>query len=95
MDIMHDYWGSGMGFGMWIFWILFIAVIVVLIRMVFGTRSDASPPSSASATHSHDTTSHDTGSQDDALEILRQRYARGEIDKNEFETMQQELNKQD
>ena len=90
MDIMHDYWGSGMGFGMWIFWILFIAIIVVLIRMVFGTRSDASPP-----TRSHDTGSHDTGSQDDALEILRQRYARGEIDKNEFETMQQELNKQD
>jgi len=79
MDTMHNYWGTGMGFGMWVFWILFIAAIVVLIRYLFGTKHEASPP----------------GSDDNALEILRQRFARGEIDKDEFENMKKELDKQD
>jgi len=77
MDSMHDYWGSEMGFSMWIFWIIFIAAIALLIRYLFGTKHESSPPDS----------------NNDALEILKQRYARGDIDKDEFENMKKELNK--
>jgi putative membrane protein len=31
------------------------------------------------------------GARDEALEILRQRYARGEIDKQEFDTRRRDL----
>ena len=33
----------------------------------------------------------DRGRRDEALEILRQRYARGEIDKQEFDTRKRDL----
>ncbi len=74
MDTMHGEW-AGMGFGMWIFWILFVVAIVVLIRIVFGSRSDTTPPDL----------------KDDALEILNKRYALGEIEQDEFERMKKQL----
>jgi len=73
-------WSSGMGwFGgiiMVIFWIAVIVGIVLLIRwLIISTR----------------TTSHGTSSGDSALEILKRRYARGEIDKQEFEEKKKDL----
>ena len=67
-------WGYGMGwFGMIImaaFWIAVIVGIVFLIRwLVLSTR--------ASGNKAH--------LEDSALEILKRRYARGEINKEEFE----------
>lgn len=67
--------GGGMGFGMLAFWVLIVAAIVVLVRG-FGAGSKAS----------------ETRAIDDTpLDILRQRFARGEIDKSEFEAMRREL----
>ena len=77
MDAMYGDWGFGMGFGMWIFWIIVIAMIVALVRIAFGTESNKKP----------------SNPHDDALEILKQRYARGEIDKDEYEYMKKELDK--
>lgn len=69
-------WGSGMGLGMWAFWILLIVIIVALLRVVgsvFG--SPPSPPDKS------------------PMEILKSRYARGEIDEEEFNHRRHELEK--
>lgn len=61
-------WGMGMGFGwlfMVVFWMLVIAGIVFLVRLVAGGEKR----------HPEET----------ALDILKKRYARGEISKEEFE----------
>ena len=58
---------SSMWFGggfMWIFWLIIIAVLVMLFKSVMGNTN--SPDSK------------------DALEILNQRFARGEIDEEEY-----------
>ena len=68
-------WG-GMGIGMLLFWALIIAVVVVLVRGLGGARSVASEARPRERT---------------ALDILGERYARGEIDKNEFEQKRRDL----
>lgn len=69
------YGGFGMGIGMLLFWGLIIAAIVVLVRG-FGGSSKGSAPRLPEKT---------------ALDILRERYARGEIDKAEFEEKRRDL----
>ena len=73
------------GFGMLftlLFWLLIAAVIVwalaqALPRMT--ERTSPRRPESAQLT------------QNDALEVLRQRYARGELSKEDYETMRKDL----
>jgi len=67
--------GGGMGFGMLAFWVLIVAVLVVVVRG-FDARSKEGE------TRVRDNT---------PLDILRERYARGEIDKTVFEAMRREL----
>ncbi len=66
-------WGYGMGWGwsiiMMAFWISVIVGIIFLIRWVV-LSSDRK---------------RETKSEDSAMDILRNRYARGEINKEEFE----------
>jgi putative membrane protein len=81
-------WGPGMmgyGYGMsWsggifmiLFWVAVIVAVIFLIRwLVVSSRSGGQAP-----THGGDT----------ALDILRKRYARGEIDKQEFEEKKKDL----
>jgi putative membrane protein len=74
---MMSYGGYGMGIGMLLFWGLIIFLIVALISGSFSKWQDSSLP----------------GSQvDDALQILKKRYARGDIDKAEFDAMRRDLN---
>ena len=73
-------WGYGMGwFGIIImaaFWVAIIVGIIFLIRwLVVSTRSG----------------SHGAIPGDSALEILKERYARGEINKEEFEEKKKDL----
>jgi putative membrane protein len=79
-------WGPGMmGWGMmgWfgplfmiIFWILVIVLIVLLIRSLLSSnRSRSAGPDAVES----------------ALEILKKRYARGEIEKEEFEAKKKDL----
>jgi putative membrane protein len=67
-------WGYGMGwFGMilmGLFWIAIIVGIIFLIRWFFVSAG---------------TKNYRADSEDSALEILKKRYARGEINKEEFE----------
>jgi putative membrane protein len=67
--------GGGMGLGMLVFWGLIIAAIVLLARGFSGSSREG-------ATRTRDNS---------PLDILRERYARGEIDKSEFEAMRREL----
>lgn len=74
----YDGFGFGgglMGIGMLVFWGLIIAAIVMLARG-FGGRSGRSEPSLAEKT---------------GLDILRERYARGEIDSSEFAQKRRDL----
>ena len=84
--LYNDYggWGGNMmgwfggGLMMVVFWVLFIALIIWIVRGVSG-RSCCS--------HS----GHDSHSDSNALEILKERYAKGEIDKKEFEEKKKDL----
>jgi putative membrane protein len=75
-------WGMGGGwFGfifMILFWVVIIAAVVAFIRWLVksGSSSNPNPPEQR---------------QDSALEILRKRYARGEIDGEEFEQRKRAL----
>jgi putative membrane protein len=73
-------WGYGMGwFGMilmGLFWIAIIVGIIFLIRWLFVSAG---------------TKSYRADSEDSALEILKKRYARGEINKEEFEQKKKDL----
>jgi putative membrane protein len=73
-------WGMGWfgGIFMIIFWILIIVGLVFFIKwLVQSTKGHSSPGP--------------TGSSSRALDILKERYARGEIDKQEFEEKKRDL----
>ncbi len=70
--------GGGMWFGGGFGWIFWIVIIAVLVWVI----KMASDKGSASR----------SSNDDSPLEILKKRYARGEIDEQEFERKRKELN---
>ena len=70
MHYMWGAWGIGMMLFMFIFWVLIIAGAVALIRWLWSGPSGSILPIRRG---------------ESAEEILRKRYARGEIEKEEFE----------
>ncbi|MDT8304537.1 MAG: SHOCT domain-containing protein [Anaerolineae bacterium] len=86
-------WGWHMGYGGWgillmaLLWIGFIvAGIWLLARLFPGVRNGAQ----RRTTRGEDAGTAGTGT-DTAMEILRRRYARGELTKEEYETMRHDL----
>lgn len=63
--------GGGMGIGMLLFWALIILGVVLLARRFGGTSSSVAGESRVR--------------DKSALDLLGERYAKGEIDKTEFE----------
>ena len=78
----------GFGFGgfglifMLVFWVGIIALAVWLLGNLFPRATSAPPPQAVV---------RGNGSSESALEVLKQRYARGEITKAEYEEMRREL----
>lgn len=73
---MMDGWGGGFGMGLMIFlWFLVIALIVTLIWFLIRKGSNSSGKPENEST----------------LEILKNRYARGEINEEEFRKMKKEI----
>ena len=66
---------TGMGLGMWIFWIVIIISVAFIIKLLLdgGESAKFHQPESP-------------------LEVLKKRYARGEIDKEEFDAKRNEIN---
>jgi putative membrane protein len=72
---MHPMWWGAWGFGMMIMMILFWVLIIVAV--VLGIRWLIGQGKDSRS--------------DSALEVLRQRYARGEINKDEFDAKKKDL----
>jgi putative membrane protein len=76
------FWGFGLGWLLTLlFWILIIGLLVALFEGAFGSSGRTSP----------DQPSTPKRSTDQALAILRERYARGDISQDQFSRMRQDL----
>ena len=75
-------WMGGWGFGGWmmIFWVLLIVMLVVGVALGRWHGGGC---------HS---VSHDGHDSHDAVDIARERYARGEISEEEFQKIKKDLN---
>lgn len=71
----HDGWMLFGGGWMWIFWIFLIAIVAVLVMSMGNIRGDSTRATS----------------DDSPLSILKKRYAKGEINEEEFERKRKEL----
>ncbi len=67
---------GGMGVVMILFWLIVIVALVLLLSGIFTGRG---------------TIHGDARQAPDALQILKRRYASGEIDKSQFEAMRKDL----
>jgi putative membrane protein len=68
--------GAGFGILMLLFWVVVVVALVLLIAALFsGSGNREASPSSSES----------------ALEILQKRYARGEIDKAQYDLMRRDL----
>lgn len=79
---MHGFegMGFGMGFGMGWWWIIGLIIIVAII---WGISRSAGQNNIFNKSENHKS----------ALDILNERYARGEIEKEEYETKKRDLRK--
>lgn len=69
------YWGFGMLLQMALYWGALIVLAVLLVRWVVGRRGVDAPPAAGGT----------------ALDILKERYARGEIGKDEFDQKKRDI----
>ena len=74
------HWG-----GMWVFPMIMLVVMIIFLFAFFG-RGGCRPPCWRSGEHHRK-----DGETDSALEILKKRYAKGEIKKEEFEQMKKDI----
>ncbi|MDZ7584029.1 SHOCT domain-containing protein [Thiobacillus sp.] len=79
-----DYEGYGMGWhwlgwlGMAFFWLVLVLLVLAAVKYLMGNRRSNAP---------------DGERKPDALAILEERYARGEIDREEFLKKRDDLNR--
>lgn len=79
---MYD--GHWFGFGgpfMWFFWLLLLVALVLVIKAVAGSRGGSTESGDSEGKTHHQS----------ASEILKERYARGEIEREEYEQKRKDL----
>lgn len=91
--MMYNNWGYGMGFGFgWIFMIIFWGLViwgfVALMRHFFGGEHNE-----CCGRHKQDKEKDVFARKNSALDILEERYAKGEINKEEYEERKKVLSK--
>ena len=74
--MMEGSWGYGMMFMMFLFWAAIVVAIIFLIRWFIVTSRRPPMPSTL---------------EESALDIAKKRYARGDINKEEFEELRQDI----
>jgi len=80
--MMHGF-GGGIGFGMgfgWIFWLIIVGVAIWAVVRITNHNS-----------YDHSGFSGKTSQRETPLDILKKRYARGEITDDEFKEMKRNL----
>lgn len=75
---MHGFGGMGFGMGWW--WIIGFIIVAVIVWGIIRTPGQNNNTNKAA-------------NQKTALDILNERYARGEIGKDEYETKKRDLGK--
>jgi len=71
-------WGPGYGFlGMFIMMLFWVLIIVGIVLVIRSFFNQGAPKA--------------TGADENALDILKRRYARGEIDRETFDAMKRDL----
>lgn len=78
----ENFWNSGM----WIFPMIMMIVILLIVFGIFGRRGFRPPWMQDSDRHHRESPDSET-----PLEILKKRYAKGEITKEEFDQMKKDL----
>lgn len=75
--MMDGFGGHGWGFGMGFGWIIGLLILIAIIWIVVKSVNQSNKPVQPGSPT--------------ALDILKERYARGEIDKKEFEERKKDL----
>lgn len=71
--------------GMWVFPLVMIAIMLIFFFLFFG-RGRSGPPWC-----NHFGNSHENEDSESALELLKKRYAKGEINKEEFDQIKKDI----
>ena len=77
MDMMNNGQGGGMIVGMWFFFVLFWAFVIAGVVFIVRWLMENNTKESPS--------------EDSPVDILKRRYAKGEIDRETFERMKQDI----
>ena len=82
----HYSMGFGMGWiGMWLYPVLMIGIVFLVIYLIFGRKTDKVTRNGLD--HFPGTSTH----SETALDLLKKRYAKGEITEEEFELVKKGL----
>jgi len=77
-----EFWSSGM----WIFPLLMMIIMLIIVSRIFGPGNFRSPWGQGGDKHKGEEASEET-----PMELLKKRYAKGEIGKDEFDQMKKDL----
>lgn len=94
--MMGNGWGAGMGW-MWVLWPLVIIATVAVVALLVRSGTDRSrPPAPADHPPAHEPDEPTAGGGASAARrILDERYARGEIDEEDYRTRRRRLGEPD